>query len=247
MPASELSYWNFNLPPSQHTIECPDFLLNLSEKDKGIIGSWDSDYEIVDWSRAQELVKQNRIGQFQRSPSELRRYREFIFNIVRDYGSVIKFILQERLHWDSIIPAGAPFEESSDIKILYNDWPYGVDPRIVHLVVWTKFDLEDDPTTDDLTPEARKSIEEYVDRTFRARVKNPSQVVWFKNWRSLKSVHAVEHFHVMLYEPDAKFVEEITSGDEPLSVKLRREAQENGQAMNGVGRGNDHNGSHLES
>ena len=46
------------------------------------------------------------------------------------------------------------------------------------------------------------------------------QVIWFKNWRSLKSVHAVEHFHVMLQDPDLKFVEEITDGDVPLSQKV---------------------------
>ena len=57
-----------------------------------------------------------------------------------------------------------------DIKILYNDWPYGVDEKIVHLVVWTKFDLEDDPATDDLTPKARKEIDDFVDQTFRSRV-----------------------------------------------------------------------------
>jgi len=62
-----------------------------------------------------------------------------------------------------------------DIKILYNDWPYGIDEKIVHLVVWTKFDLEDDPATDDLTPEARKEIDEYVNRTFCARL--PSENV----------------------------------------------------------------------
>lgn len=57
-----------------------------------------------------------------------------------------------------------------DIKILYNDWPYGVDEDIVHLVVWTKFDLEDDPATDDLTPKARKEIDDFVNETFCSRV-----------------------------------------------------------------------------
>ena len=46
------------------------------------------------------------------------------------------------------------------------------------------------------------------------------QVIWFKNWKSLKSIHAVEHFHVMLYDPDPKFVEEITGGDVPLSRRV---------------------------
>jgi Protein of unknown function (DUF3605) len=61
---------------------------------------------------------------------------------------------------------------SADIKILYNDWPYGVDEKIVHLVVWTKFDLEDDPSTDDLTPKARGEIDDFVNRTFCTRVKS---------------------------------------------------------------------------
>lgn len=127
---------------------------------------------------------------------------------------------------------------SDDIKILYNDWPYGVDEKIVHLVVWTKFDLEDDPATDDLTPRARKEIDDFANRTFCSRVPSehvhpvfliatcmrladPLQVIWFKNWRSLKSVHAVEHFHVMLYDPDVAFVKGITHGDRPLSEKVQ--------------------------
>lgn len=67
--------------------------------------------------------------------------------------------------------------EADDIKILYNDWPYGIDKSIVHLVVWTKFVLEDDPETDDLTPKMRKDIDEYVDGTFRSRVP-PDKVSW---------------------------------------------------------------------
>lgn len=57
-----------------------------------------------------------------------------------------------------------------DIKILYNDWPYGIDERIVHLVVWTKFDLNDDGQTDELSPQMRDRIDNYVSRTFRQKV-----------------------------------------------------------------------------
>ena len=46
------------------------------------------------------------------------------------------------------------------------------------------------------------------------------KVLWFKNWRSLKSIHAVEHFHVMLYDPPREFVKEITHDDVPLSEKV---------------------------
>ena len=101
---------------------------------------------------------------------------------------------------------------------MYNDWPYGLDTRIKHIVVWVKFDLEEDPKTDDLTTDCRQRIEDYVAKNFMSKVPKEN-VTWFKNWKSLKSVHAVEHFHVMLFEADEQFLKDITHGDVPLSEK----------------------------
>ncbi|KAL8719136.1 MAG: hypothetical protein Q9225_003825 [Loekoesia sp. 1 TL-2023] len=131
------------------------------------------------------------------------------------------FVVKERLQWSELNPTDAvPFSDpaTSDIKILYNDWPYGIDERIVHLVVWTKFDLPDDPETKELAVAMRQEIDAYVDRTFRKAVPEEN-VIWFKNWKALKSIHSVEHFHVMMFDPDPAFVEEVTHGDVPLSRK----------------------------
>lgn len=51
----------------------------------------------------------------------------------------------------------------------------------MHLVVWTKFVLEDDPETNDLTPKMRKEINEYIGKMFRTRVPsdNVSQLLVF--------------------------------------------------------------------
>lgn len=87
----------------------------------------------------------------------------------------------------------------------------------MHLVVWTKFELEDDPDTGLSTEASTRQIQAYVDKTFASQV---SEVVWFKNWKSLKSVHAVEHFHVMLYKPDAAFLRHITNHDVPMTAKF---------------------------
>ena len=38
---------------------------------------------------------------------------------------------------------------------------------------------------------------------------------WFKNWGAIKSVHAIEHFHVMLLDPDRDYIQEITNNDVP--------------------------------
>jgi hypothetical protein len=107
-----------------------------------------------------------------------------------------------------------------DMKILFNDWPYGIDSRIVHLVIWVKFPLEEDTTTGDLTDTARQQINSYVDTTFASKV-GSENCIWFKNWASLKSIQAVEHFHVMLFDPDIEFVQKVTLNDVPLVDKIQ--------------------------
>ncbi|KAI1103307.1 hypothetical protein F4804DRAFT_310353 [Jackrogersella minutella] len=215
-----LPYWQVNVPESERTEECPEFLRALSAKDVGIIGTPDAAYQAATWAEVQGIVAENRLGAFRRVPSDLRRYLEHTWALKRDYGSVMDFVLTRRLRWDApVTPRGAPFELDDDVKILWNDWPYGIDTRIVHLVVWTKFELAEDPVTTDLTDEARAAIDGYVQKTFGSRVPR-DRYIWFKNWRSLKSVQAVEHFHVMLFDPDPKFIDEITNGDVPSCRKV---------------------------
>ncbi|KAL4986103.1 hypothetical protein BDW68DRAFT_163943 [Aspergillus falconensis] len=218
-----IPYWNVNVPMAQWAVECPTFLRDQSEKNVGILSTPDEKYQRQGWEQVRRIVETNRIDQFQRLPSDLRKYLEYKEQIIAKYGSIMRFVVKERLCWgegtaEDLKPKGQPFEYEEDIRILHNDWPYGLDEGIVHLVVWTKFALEDDPATDDLMPRARREIDDYVKRTFCSRM-SPDQVVWFKNWRSLKSVHAVEHFHVMLHNPDPTFVEEITGTDVPWTIK----------------------------
>ncbi|KAL2795596.1 hypothetical protein BJX66DRAFT_336719 [Aspergillus keveii] len=220
---NSIPYWNVNVPPAQWTTECPSFLRNQSEKNISILSTPDEQYRRQGWELVRHIVETNQIDQFQRLPSDLRRYLEYKEQIIANYGSIMRFVVKERLRWGDGIaqdlkPKGRPFEHAEDIRILHNDWPYGLAHGIVHLVVWTKFALEDDPATDDLTPRARKEIDDFVKQTFCSQI-SPSQVVWFKNWRSLKSVHAVEHFHVMLQNPNPKFVQDITGGDVPWTLK----------------------------
>ena len=151
----------------------------------------------------------------------------------------MSFVQKYRLRWPDVEPSpAAPFTDPEDYKILYNDWPYGLDPDIVHLVVWTKFVLEDDPATDRLTARARREIEDFVIKTFCGVDGIPRErLVWFKNWKSLKSIHAlgkltalspaillltsIEHFHVMLYRPSNELIETVTNGDQPTSVTMK--------------------------
>lgn len=166
-----LPYWQVNVPENERTEVCPDFLCNLSLKDIGIIGTPDSEYHVATWEEVQQIVRDNRLDAFRRVPSQLRRYLGYTSKLRQDYGSVMNFILTQRLHWEMpLVSKGKPFEFEEDVKILQNDWPYGIDKRIVHLVVWTKFDLEEDPVTTDLTDKARAEIETYMQQKFGGRL-----------------------------------------------------------------------------
>jgi hypothetical protein len=167
----EVPWWNVNIPESKRTAECPPFLAGLKPKDHEILSTPDEKFHIQTWAEVQHLAASNRLDLFERLPSELRRYHEFNFHLKQKYGSVLQFILTNRIFWEEpIVPRGAPFQYPDDYKILYNDWPYGIAPGIVHLVVWTKFELEADPATDDLTDEARKVIDDFVREKFSKKV-----------------------------------------------------------------------------
>jgi len=64
----------------------------------------------------------NRIDRFQRVPSDLRKYLEYTARIKAEYGSVMRFVVKERLCWgdgdvQDLRPKGGPFEfdgKSSD-------------------------------------------------------------------------------------------------------------------------------------
>lgn len=167
----ELPYWQVNVPPEERTAECPEHLRDLIPRDVQILSMRDADFGLMTWAQVCAEVAANRIDALQRVPSDLRRYIAFNARTRKEYGSVSAFLLDTRLGWKlPLVPKGAPFERDEDMKILYNDWPYGIDERIVHLVVWTKFPLEEDPATGDLTGSTRAAIDGYVTKVFRSRV-----------------------------------------------------------------------------
>ena len=108
------SFWNVNLPTSLHTEKCPTFLAYAftNTKDRGILCTRDSDYHRQTWSQVQQFIHDNRLDLFERLPSDLRRYREYCDKLVKEYGTVMAFVMEERLKWSDLTPRGEPFAEA---------------------------------------------------------------------------------------------------------------------------------------
>jgi N-acetyl-anhydromuramyl-L-alanine amidase AmpD len=49
-------YWNVNVPELQWTEDCPDFLIGISEKNKGQLSIQDAEYPVKTWEEVQELI-----------------------------------------------------------------------------------------------------------------------------------------------------------------------------------------------
>ena len=145
---STTPYWNVNIPSHLHTTECPPYLLNLSPKDYTHLLIPDARYTRLTWPNIRTLVNSNNLQSFTRLPSDLLHYRKFVYDITQEYGSVERFMLEERLGWSGAeLEEGRrrePFERAEDVKVLKNDWPYGVQEGVEHLVVWTRFGLGGD-------------------------------------------------------------------------------------------------------
>jgi hypothetical protein len=170
----------------------------------------------------------NNLSVLKRIPSDLKRYMKWTAEIKVQYGSMSNYILQNRLpsSWEGppFTPASTvPFQDPSDYRALLNDWPYGLDPEITHIVVWSRTLIPVDDQNGDLTPESRKLVEDFVRKYFVEPLGEggKDRVMWFKNWVSLQSVRSLEHIHVLVRGVNDEVLEKWT-GDRPSEVRKRR-------------------------
>jgi hypothetical protein len=96
--------------------------------------------------------------------------------------------------------------------VLANDWPYGFEPGIKHLLVWSRTPIAVDSDRGDVTPESRKLIEAFVGNHFAKQLASDEgislsqakdRVLWLKNWVSLQSVRGIDHVHVLVKDAPA--------------------------------------------
>ncbi|KAL7273903.1 hypothetical protein RUND412_003212 [Rhizina undulata] len=192
-----------DLTKADKATETPHNGYQLTEKDIKQLAMKDDEFKLMTWEDLTAIIKHNRLEELKRVPSDLKRYIDWGNKIRGEYGSIQAFVLKERLGWANLTAENPiPFASEADTKILINDWPYGIAPEILHLVVWTKAKIpivEDPahPDAGDITPEARRLINDFVTKTFTDHL-GAENVLWFKNWASIQSVRSVEHLHVLV-------------------------------------------------
>ncbi|GJN66638.1 hypothetical protein VFPFJ_01235 [Purpureocillium lilacinum] len=193
----------------------------LTAVDKWILSQTDEEFKLHDWEDLRQIIESNNLSILKRKPSDLRRYMKWTAETKAAYGSMTNYILTHRLpnSWGQppFTPSSTiPFEDSSDYKVLLNDWPYGLEPNITHIVVWSRTLIPTDGDTGDMTPESRRLVGDFVKRYFVDTLGpgGDKQVLWFKNWVALQSVRSLEHIHVLVRDVDDDTLERW-SGERP--------------------------------
>ncbi|KAF2232198.1 hypothetical protein EV356DRAFT_470554 [Viridothelium virens] len=208
--------------------------LFLTEVDKQVLAQTDEEYHYHTWEELKQIISENRLETLKRKPSDLRKYLAWLTRIKATYGNITNYVLQERLHWIPLPPIAElpasdqvptfksrnphPFADPDDYCILKNDWPYGLENGILHLVIWLKTPISVKPDTGEITDTGRAIVEKWIDTTFvqrlmqaghtdggnSSREKALNKVLWFKNWTRLQSVRGLDHIHVLLRDiPEA--------------------------------------------
>jgi hypothetical protein len=186
----------------------------------------DGSAKLMSWDELVRLVSANDLAALTRTPAQLEEYFSWKSKILLSYPGIEAFILKERLHWSRVdhpdaiadtmcsrtadgtlvssqgfeVASARLFENATDWKCLKNDFPYGFEDDVTHLVVWLKHALPQDKDGI-LLPETQAQVESFIFDHLCIGLPR-ERIVFFFNPPSLKSIGALEHFHVCLQGVD---------------------------------------------
>lgn len=108
-------------------------------------------HQVMDWQMIQRIVTTDDLTYLERHPDCEKEYMEWSKAIKQHYGGLEQYLAIERLGWDrdklptvngtaspSDVMNDAVIDDPSNIKVVFNDWPYGIPPGSKHYVVWCK-------------------------------------------------------------------------------------------------------------
>jgi len=231
LPSLFQAQWRSNPDPDALPFPRANPPFALTPTDWHQLSLSDRDFTPHSWTSLQHLIGSQQLEALKRWPSALKAYLAWTGHVKSKYGGVTPYLLAQRLFWEPVVLAdddndddanktgalvfdvhdSTPFADSRDYAILRNDWAYGVERGIVHVVVWLKQRLPVDEQGA-LSEQGKGMVEAFVKREFRERVgegkgEEGSRVLWFKNTTDLQSVRGLEHVHVLLRGVDEGVLE----------------------------------------
>ncbi|KAH7080545.1 hypothetical protein BKA63DRAFT_531437 [Paraphoma chrysanthemicola] len=220
LPSVFQSTWKANPDPSALPFPRDNPPFALTAIDWHQLGLTDAEFTPHDWTNLHHLVSTNQLDELKRWPSALKAYLAWTAHVKEKYGSVMSYLLQQRLFWEPIpddsgalkfhVKHTTPFAHSDDHEILRNDWTYAFVPGIRHIVVWLKQRLPVD-SEGGLNDAGRRLVDDFVRKEFRQKAREEtegSKIIWFKNTTNLQSVRSLEHFHVLVRDVDEDVLEQ---------------------------------------
>lgn len=189
----------------------------VSQRDKDILAIPEAQTHWQSWTDLQHVIKHNELHRLSRSASQLAEYILWKRDIESKYaGGVMEYILVDKLRWTSSLEKrpvafnDTLFGDSRDVRILLNDFPYAMEKGLVHVVVWSRAAIPKEGQNGDITAESREKLAAFVKETFVEGLgMDEESVLWFKNWAALQSIPLVEHFHVLLRDPDVERLKKL--------------------------------------
>lgn len=220
LPSVFQAQWQSNPDPTALPFPRDNPPFPLTAIDWQQLSLTDAEYTPHSWSNLHELISANRLEELKRWPSSLKAYLAWTAHTKAKYNSIMAYLLNQRILWQPLedetgalrfsVRNPTPFADPADFKILRNDWPYGFEPGVTHIVVWLKQRLPVDEKGA-LSDEGRKMVDAFVKDEFRRKAgedKVGDKVIWFKNTTNLQSVRSLEHVHVLVRNVDEKVLKQ---------------------------------------
>jgi hypothetical protein len=210
LPSVFQATWKANPDPSALPFPRDDPPFALTAIDWHQLSLPDAKFTPHSWSNLHHLIATDQLDELKRWPSALKAYLAWTAHVKVKYGSVMAYLLHQRLFWNPDkddtgalkfdVHNTTPFANSEDYKILRNDWPYGFESGIRHIVVWLKHRLPVD-AEGALNEEGKSLVRQFVKSEFRKKAgeqEEGQKIIWFKNTTNLQSVRSLEHVHVLV-------------------------------------------------
>ena len=178
---------------------------------------------MLSWDQICGFIASGALERLHRTFQVTARYQEYRKQLSLENTTVADAILDRKLCWDrtelaSLDPRTTPPLSSTQLyKLLKNDFPYDLDPRAHHLVLWSKIyiPLYPHPNSREMDPTVRDLIQSFLEANLA--LYNIHKFTWFINYPHLQSVKTLSHIHILIFTEDTKVIDEILKKGFPIA------------------------------